>query len=157
MRFKLFLIPLLFIAFCACTAAAPPKETSPPEEQQQGLTSLQVGEQQLSVELACTAAEQQQGLMHRKSLPENQGMLFVFEQERTLSFWMKNTLIPLSIAYIDKQGTIVDIQDMQPLDLSTHPSSKPAQYALEVNQGWFKQHGIQAGSAIKLDSFCSND
>lgn len=102
------------------------------------------------VEIAATDAEKQMGLMGRTSLAADAGMLFVFDSEQTLSFWMKDTLIPLSIAYIDAAGRIVDIQDMQPLDETPHPSAAPAQYALEVNQGFFATKGIQVGDLVQL-------
>ncbi len=103
----------------------------------------------LEVELAQTDQQKERGLMERTELGENRGMFFVFEEEQTLSFWMKNTLIPLSIAYIDESGTIVDIQDMQPLDETPHPSAEPAKYALEVNQGFFDENGISVGDRVE--------
>ena len=102
------------------------------------------------VEIANTRDEQERGLMERTELPEDAGMLFVFNRERILSFWMKNTLIPLSIAYINSDRRIIDIQEMQPLDETTHPSAEPAQYALEVNQGFFADHGIEVGNEVEL-------
>lgn len=106
----------------------------------------------VEVEIADTDAERQTGLMGRNVLPENAGMLFVFEGEQTLSFWMRDTLIPLSIAYIDAEGRIVDIQDMQPLDdVPPHyVSAEPAQYALEVNQGFFEERGVVVGDTVEL-------
>ena len=106
----------------------------------------------VEVEIADTDAERQTGLMGRNILPENAGMLFVFEGEQTLSFWMRDTLIPLSIAYIDAEGRIVDIQDMQPLDdVPPHyVSAEPAQYALEVNQGFFEERGVMVGDTVEL-------
>jgi uncharacterized membrane protein (UPF0127 family) len=106
----------------------------------------------VEVEIADTDAERQTGLMGRNVLPENAGMLFVFEGEQTLSFWMRDTLIPLSIAYIDAEGRIVDIQDMQPLDdVPPHyVSAEPAQYALEVNQGFFEERGVMVGDTVEL-------
>ncbi len=88
--------------------------------------------------------------MERTELGENSGMLFVYQEEQQRSFWMRDTLIPLSIAYIDADGRIVDIQDMQPLDETSHPSAEPAQYALEVNQGFFEEHGVQVGDRVEL-------
>ncbi len=102
------------------------------------------------VEIADTNEERQTGLMGRTALAEDAGMLFVFDTEQQLSFWMKDTLIPLSIAFIDSEGRIVDIQDMQPLDETPHPSAAPAQYALEVNQGFFEARGIQVGDTVEL-------
>lgn len=101
-----------------------------------------------SVELAVTPAERARGLMFRESLPKNSGMLFVFETEQLLSFWMQNTSIPLSIAYIDESGIITDILDMEPYDLSSVSSSRPARYALEVNRGEFRQKGIRPGNRV---------
>lgn len=97
-----------------------------------------------------TEEEKAKGLMFREKLGKNEGMLFVYEQEEILSFWMKNTRIPLSIGFIAKNGKIVDIQDMQPFSLQSHVSARPAQYALEVNQGWFKRNGIQVGDFVHL-------
>src|SRR5919202_3654913 len=104
----------------------------------------------IPVEIADTPAEQETGLMGRSALAPNAGMLFVFGQDQPLSFWMKDTLIPLSIAFMDSQGRIVDIQDMQPLDQTPHDSAAPAKYALEVNQGFFAAQGIQVGDQAVL-------
>ena len=104
----------------------------------------------VQVEIADTDAERQTGLSRRPTLAEDAGMLFVFDQEQPLSFWMKDTLIPLSIAYISAEGRIVDIQDMQPLDETPHPSAEPAQYALEVNQGFFAERGVAVGDTVEL-------
>lgn len=104
----------------------------------------------LQVEIADSDAERQRGLMERTALGQDRGMLFVFDGEQQLSFWMKNTLIPLSVAYIDSEGRIIDIQDMQPLDETSHPSAEPAQYALEVNQGYFAEHGVEVGDTAEL-------
>ena len=79
-------------------------------------------------------------------------MLFVFDREEPLSFWMKNTRLPLSIAFIDKGGRIVDIQDMEPFSLESHTSTHPARYALEMNQGWFEREGIKVGHLVKIPS-----
>ncbi len=105
------------------------------------------------VEVADTPQESQRGLMNRTTLEQDAGMLFVYDQERLRSFWMKNTLIPLSIAYIDAEGRIVDIQDMQPLDETPHPSAEPARYALEVNQGFFDERGVMVGDMVDLGAF----
>ncbi len=88
--------------------------------------------------------------MYRDSLPENHGMLFVFDREQPLAFWMKNTKIPLSIAFLNKDFVIVDIQDMEPFSEKTHISAVPAMYALEVNQGFFRKHGIEVGDTLKF-------
>ncbi|HSV96057.1 MAG TPA: DUF192 domain-containing protein [Spirochaetota bacterium] len=106
----------------------------------------------LLIETARSEAEKERGLMHRKNLEKNSGMLFIFAQEQYLNFWMKNTHIPLSIAYIGENGIIRDMQDMRPLDTSvTYPSRYPALYALEVNRGWFAENGIVPGCRVELD------
>jgi uncharacterized membrane protein (UPF0127 family) len=104
----------------------------------------------VQVEIADTPDERLTGLMGRPALAADTGMLFIFDQEQMLSFWMKDTLIPLSIAYINAEGRIVDIQDMQPLDETSHPSAEPAQYALEVNQGFFEERGVMVGDIVEL-------
>ncbi|MDQ3834921.1 MAG: DUF192 domain-containing protein [Actinomycetota bacterium] len=104
----------------------------------------------VQVEIADTDAERQQGLMGRTALAEDAGMLFVFDQEQQLSFWMKDTSIPLSIAFINGEGRIVDIQDMQPFDETPHLSAEPARYALEVNQGFFEERGVMIGDKVEL-------
>ena len=105
---------------------------------------------EVEAEIADSGTERERGLMERTALAEDAGMLFVFGRERRLSFWMKNTLIPLSIAYIDAEGRIVDIEDMEPLDDQTkHPSAEPSKYALEVNQGFFDERGVEVGDTVE--------
>ena len=104
---------------------------------------------EIKVEVADTDAEHQLGLMGRTALPEDRGMLFVFDEEQELSFWMKDTLIPLSIAFMDSEGRIVDIQDMEP-SKEGYVSGAPAQYALEVNQGFFEERGVKVGDRAEL-------
>ena len=109
-------------------------------------------EVEVQVEVADDDAERQRGLMGRTALGEDKGMLFVFDGEQELSFWMKGTLIPLSVAYMDSEGRIVDIQDMKPLDDEPphYASAEPAQYALEVNQGFFDERGVEVGDRAEL-------
>lgn len=114
------------------------------------LVPLRVGGIEIQVEIADDADERQRGLMYRESLEENQGMLFVYPEQRILGFWMRNTLIPLDIAYIDREGRIVDIQQMEPQTTETHDSAAPAMYALEMNQGWFEANGIRIGDLIEF-------
>lgn len=110
----------------------------------------------LEVEIALTPTQQAYGLMNRTKMPANSGMLFVFDQERTLQFWMKNTLIDLDIAYINKEKKIIDIQTMKAVtsvlesNPPTYPSKLPAQYALEMNAGWFKKNKIKEGAVLKI-------
>lgn len=104
----------------------------------------------LVVEVARTEREKERGLMFRERLGKDEGMLFIYEEEGILSFWMKNTRLPLSIAFLTGSGEIIDIQDMEPFSLRNHRSSLPAKYALEVNRGWFGRNGIRVGHKINL-------
>jgi uncharacterized membrane protein (UPF0127 family) len=104
----------------------------------------------VKVEIAQTEEERNRGLMFRKKLPDGEGMLFIFERDEVLSFWMKNTLIPLSIAFITSDGRIIDIKDMYPHDENSILSSRSARYALEVPQGWFSRAGVQNGDVVRI-------
>lgn len=109
-----------------------------------------------NVEIAATSEEHAQGLMGRSELCDNCGMLFIFDDDEYRTFWMKNTKIPLSIAFIDKNGIINDIQDMKPYQtFPTYSSKYPAKFALEVNQGWFKINNITTGSKVILNGCIS--
>ena len=110
--------------------------------------TVQVGGHAVDVEIAATPESRQLGLMHRDSLGTNDGMLFVYPDGRPRGFWMKDTRIPLSIAYADKNGTIVRIKDMTPFSTERVPSINPATYALEMNQGWFEANGVKKGDTI---------
>ncbi|MBC7457578.1 MAG: DUF192 domain-containing protein [Bdellovibrionaceae bacterium] len=118
---------------------------------------IEIGSKKITVELAVTPVQHEKGLMYRETLGKDQGMLFVFDKEETLSFWMKNTYLDLSIAYINKKMKIVDIQEMKatsPLEVTepiTYPSKKPAMYALEMPKGWFKASNIKVGQSLKLN------
>jgi uncharacterized membrane protein (UPF0127 family) len=107
----------------------------------------------IKAEIARTDDQRSRGLMGRRSLADGEGMLFVFEQDRILSFWMKNTLIPLSIAYLAYDGRILEIHDMEPQSLNPVKSSRSARYALEVPQGWFSRAGISIGDLLALQDF----
>lgn len=110
--------------------------------------TIQVDGRAVVVEVADDDAERQRGLMYRKSLPEGTGMLFVFPDEQVRGFWMKDTQLPLSIAYVDGKGVIVRISDMTPFDTSRVTSLYPARYAIEVPQGWFAANGIEKGDQV---------
>lgn len=111
---------------------------------------LQINGHALEVEVARSPDEQAKGLMHRKSLSGNKGMLFTYERDRKLSFWMKNTSIPLSIAFISADGTIKEIYDMKPFSLKQVSSRHSVRYALEVNQGYFEELGISVGDRVQF-------
>ena len=113
------------------------------------MVELRILNASIKAEVADTPQTSENGLMFRDSLEEDRGMLFVFEQPKTASFWMRNTKIPLSIAYVDSTGKILEIKSMEPLDETVVPSaSDQVAYALEVNQGWFGRHGIAPGAKI---------
>ena len=105
---------------------------------------------ELEVELAITPEELSTGLMYRDRLDDNQGMLFVFSKERILSFWMKDTRVPLSIAFIKANGRIVQIESMKPYNLDSHVSKEMVKYALEMKDGWFANHKVKEGDIVKI-------
>ena len=110
---------------------------------------LRIKGHKLTAEVASTTETRMTGLMHRFSLKPDHGMLFVFREAQPQAFWMKNTFVALSIAYIDDKGRIVNIDDMSPQTETTHPSNGPVLYALEMKKGWFKERGIEAGAGIE--------
>ncbi len=120
--------------------------------QQSGLpvVAVQVGQKTYRCEVAADDASRQMGLMHRKSMPEDHGMIFVFRYEQVLYFWMRNTLIPLDIVYLNRDGKVVAIRQMKPLDETGIGSKEPAQYAIELNAGQAQKCGVKEGDIIKL-------
>ncbi|MBA3598811.1 MAG: DUF192 domain-containing protein [Methylibium sp.] len=102
----------------------------------------------IQAEVARTPEQRATGLMHRTALGANEGMLFVFDEPGVQCFWMKNTLLPLSIAYLSDDGRIVNIAEMQPRSLDSHCSAQPVRLALEMNAGWFAKRGVKAGSRL---------
>ena len=111
---------------------------------------IYLNDKEIWVEIVRTPEERARGLMGRKHLAEDEGMLFIFEKEDYHSFWMKDTLLPLSIAFIDRGGKILKIADMEPLTLDSHPPPKPILYALEMKRGWFLTNGVQIGDILKF-------
>lgn len=111
-------------------------------------TTLTAGMHRIDAQLASSPAQRQIGLMHRKDMPTHEGMLFSFEEPGVQCFWMKNTLIPLTIAFLDEEGSIVTLADMQPHDETSHCPIRPVRFALEMEQGWFKAKGIRTGDRI---------
>ena len=134
---KLFLLLVLSIAANAF-AQLPPLPA----------TQLSAGMHLIRAEVADSMEARMQGLMFRESMPQNAGMVFVFDEKAAHCMWMKNTLIPLSVAFIDETGTIINIADMQPHSEQSHCASRPARYALEMNKGWFAQRGIKPGAKL---------
>jgi uncharacterized membrane protein (UPF0127 family) len=139
-----FILPVLWLAV-PVLAQAP--QTDLPR------TTLSAGMYRIDTQVAATPAQQQTGLMYRREMPQHEGMLFVFEQPVVQCFWMKNTLIPLTAAFIADDGTIVNLADMKPLDESSHCSTKPVRYVLEMNQGWFAQRHLAAGAKLRGQVF----
>ena len=115
--------------------------------------ALTAGMHQLVAEVASTPMQRQIGMMMRPTMAAHEAMLFVFEAATPQCFWMKNTLVALSIAFIEDDGRIVNLADMQPLTENSHCSDKPVRYVLEVNQGWFAKRGIQPGFRLRGGPF----
>ncbi len=131
---------LLFFAL-ACLPAAVRAELP--------TVQLATGMHLIRAEVADSMGTRMEGLMYRKSMPQGSGMVFVFEETATHCMWMKNTLIPLSVAFIDESGAITNIADMQPHSEQSHCAARPARYALEMNKGWFAQRGIKPGAKLR--------
>jgi uncharacterized membrane protein (UPF0127 family) len=132
-------------ALAACLAALLP-ETG---QAQLPVVQLAAGVHLIHAEVADNEPSRERGLMFRRSLEQNQGMLFVFEDAAVHCMWMKNTLIPLSVAFLDDRGSITNIERMQPQTEDAHCAARPARYALEMEQGWFAQRGIRAGFKLR--------
>ena len=130
----------LLAACLACAAQEGP--------QQLPAIRLNAGHHNIQAELAQTDTQRQIGLMNRPNMPANAGMLFVFEQPATQCFWMKNTLLPLSVAFVADDGTVVNIEEMAAQTLESHCSVKPVRYVLEMNKGWFAKKGVKAGMKL---------
>jgi uncharacterized membrane protein (UPF0127 family) len=112
------------------------------------LLELFAGMHRIEAELAATTDSRQIGMMRRTIMPPQRGMLFVFPEVEKHCMWMRNTLLPLSVAFLDENGRIINVEDMQPMTEDNHCAHKPARYALEMNLGWFKTRGLGTGFAI---------
>ncbi len=112
------------------------------------LLELSAGFHRIEAEVAATDRDRQVGLMNRREMPPQRGMLFVFDHENTHCMWMRNTYLPLSVAFIDAKGVIINIEDMKPQTEDNHCAKVPARYALEMNVGWFAQRGIKPGMKL---------
>lgn len=129
---------------CALLVAAPAFAQAPPMAR----AELTAGFHRIEAEVAANQADRTQGLMHRRVLAPNQGMIFAFPQTAMHCFWMKNTPLPLAIAFLDEKGKIVSIDEMAPETEDNHCPAEPARFALEMNAGWFKAKGLKAGAVI---------
>lgn len=109
---------------------------------------LKVGNSTLKISAAVDDGTRQAGWMFQEQIDPNEGMLFAFPGDQKYCMWMKNTKIPLSVAFIDAKGKVINIEDMTPMSETTHCATAPARYALEVGQGWFKKHGVRPGTRI---------
>jgi len=143
----LFIMAIIILAAASCARSASSQGIDRPNPPLKTVM-LTVGPAQVKAEVAMTEIERERGLMYRSSLKEGEGMLFVFERDQTVSFWMKNTKIPLSIAYILSDGTIVQILDLEPYSEEPRPSTRSIRYALEVPQGWFARAGVKVGDRV---------
>jgi uncharacterized membrane protein (UPF0127 family) len=140
----------LVLASAGLTPEAHAQEVPQPKLQTVELTA---GMHVIHTELALTPAQQQTGMMFRRGMGSNDGMLFVNDDLGVRCFWMRNTLIPLSIAFLSEDGTIVNIEDMAPKSDESHCSAKPVRYALEVPQGWFAKRGLKPGLKVRGGPF----
>lgn len=145
-------ICLLAAAACFCTSPGTAQAQDGPQLELPRIT-ISAGMHQIDAQLALTPQQRQIGLMLRKDMPQHEGMLFVFEQAAPQCFWMKNTLIPLTAAFILDDGTITNLADMKPMTTQSHCSTKPVRYVLEMNQGWFTKKGIKAGARLAGQPF----
>lgn len=123
---------------------------NPSSQPYASITTSEGKQVRVELEVADSPQERAVGLSRRESLSEQAGMLFVFPAEQQAAFWMKDTFIPLSIAFISMDGVVLDIQDMQPLSEELHIPAYPYRYALEVNQGFFREHGVEAGAEVQF-------
>jgi uncharacterized membrane protein (UPF0127 family) len=114
---------------------------------------IQAGMYQIDAQLAVTPAQREIGLMFRSEMPQHEGMLFIFEQPSEQCFWMKNTILPLTAAFVADDGTIVNLADMKPQTTDSHCSAKPVRFVLEMNQGWFGKKAIKAGYKLSGKPF----
>ena len=143
------LLPAVWLALAATLvpAAAQEPQTDLPR------VKLSAGMHQIDAQVARTPDQHMIGLMFRKEMPQQEGMLFVFDRPSQQCFWMKNTLLPLSAAFIDDSGTVVNVEDMKPQTLDSHCSAKPVRYVLEMNEGWFARKGIKPGAKLNGEPF----
>lgn len=139
-----YLLPTLFV--WSCWAQTNPQTELP-------RVTLSAGMHLIQAQVAQSPEQRAVGLMYRREMPANEGMLFIFEQPAGQCFWMKNTLLPLTAAFIADDGRIVNLADMKPQSTDSHCSARPVRYVLEMHQGWFARRGIQAGFKLSGPPF----
>lgn len=140
------ILGLAFIAAAGSALAQEPQTDLP-------RVRLSAGMYQIDAQVAQSADQRATGLMYRKQMPQHEGMLFAFEQPGVQCFWMKNTVLPLTAAFIADDGEIVNLADMKPQTTDSHCSTRPVRFVLEMNQGWFAKRGIKAGTKLGGDPF----
>lgn len=143
------LLAALFALGSPALKAQPAASPTAPVQKLATIATLNAGMYNIKAEVAQTPQEHQIGLMSRTSMGANEGMIFVFPRAGQQCFWMKNTLIPLSIAFLEDDGTVVNLDEMQPNTESPHCSAKPVRYVLEMNKGWFTKHSVKPGDKIR--------
>ncbi|QIL43966.1 DUF192 domain-containing protein [Acidovorax sp. HDW3] len=131
-----------------CLVCAAPAQAQNAPQMDLPRTALTAGMYRIDAQVASAPREREVGLMFRREMPAQEGMLFVFEQPGVQCFWMKNTLLPLTAAFVADDGRIVNLADMKPRSEDSHCSAEPVRYVLEMNQGWFAKRGIQAGAKL---------
>lgn len=143
------------LALACCVLAPLSSAPAWAQDQAQHLptTTLGAGMYNIKAEVARSEQEHEIGLMFRTSMGNNEGMIFVFERAGQQCFWMKNTLIPLAVAFIADDGTVVNVDEMKAQTLDPHCSTKPVRFVLEMNTGWFTKHGVKAGSKLSGEPF----
>jgi uncharacterized membrane protein (UPF0127 family) len=145
MNFKKYILAFLFFSFCVCACTHSKFTVKEITVEREGYIIATI-----KAEIAVSVEERSLGLMYRKNLPDGEGMLFIYDKDQIMSFWMKNTNIPLSIAFIASDGKIIEIKDMYPHDENSVLSSRSVRYALEVPQGWFFRAGIIPGDIVNV-------
>jgi uncharacterized membrane protein (UPF0127 family) len=144
---------LALACLMALSSAVAPAQQAP--QMNLPVVQLHAGMHNIRAQVARTPDQRSTGLMHRQEMPQHEGMLFIFDEPSVQCFWMKNTLLPLSIAFLADDGTVVNVRDMQPQALDSHCSDKPVRYVLEMNQGWFTKRGVKPGFKLSGAPFAA--
>ena len=148
-------LALLAALLAGALSAAPATAQEGAPQRDLPRVRLAAGMHQIDAQVAATPEQRATGLMYRKDMPQHEGMLFVFEQPATQCFWMKNTLLPLTAAFVADDGTIVNLADMKPQTTDSHCSDRPVRFVLEMNQGWFAKKGLRAGTRLSGQPFAA--